>query len=381
MREKTGNIKKSIMIFLILGVIFCIVYLRFASYKMSEDCIRIIDLSYKEGFISAGLIGTLYRGLNLIIPVELFDYERIYIFSKHMLMAYYVMAAFLVVTIYCKNRKLFKNNPSMVCLFVVFIAGMFGCMDSIGSFDMYQMIVVLFIMILLFLKKAEWLIVPAVLVGMMIHPSFIFKGFLIVASIMVYRWKIQKKDKFKILLICSLIVAGIVFIASEGSLFICILNDRALLAERVIREASSILPEWEYRGTNYLNLLIFLLFFSPYLLIGRDFFKRFYKKDIENVKVYRLLQLGALFILPEFILKIGYGFLIYSVIMYYVLLIMFMLSEEDKSVTECAEEEKEVITGIIPIPEVLVLYPLLLMPFYRISIMRGFDIISRLIGA
>lgn len=381
MKEKTFDFKKVLLIVAVLGVIFCLVFLRFASYNISEDSLRILELSYKDGFISAGLIGTIYRGLNLVVPVELFDYEVIYVISKHILILYYVLVASFVVVIYGKRRELFEKNPALICLFVIFTAGMFGCADTLGSYDMYQMIVVLIISILLFLQKAEWLTIPAVLVGILIHPSFLFKGFIIVAALMIYKWKIHSENKYKSLLITSLVASVTSFIASEASLVAKIVGNTDLLGDRVIREASAILPEWAFHGTNYINLLIFLLFFSPYLLIGRDFFKRLYKRDIENVKVYRLLQLGALFVLPEFIFKIEYGFLIYTVIMYYVLLIMYMLVQKDRAVIECIEEEKEVIKRIIPIPEVLIIYPLLLMPFIRISIMRGFDVISRLIGA
>lgn len=381
MSKSIDNMKKILIILVSLVAAFSLIYLRFASYKISEDCIRTIELSYKNGFISAGLIGTLYRVLNMIVPVELFDYEMIYFASKCMLILYYVLAGLFVMVLFVKKKSLFKNNVSLVVMFVIFAAGMFGCADTLGSYDMYEMMVLLFIAILLIAQKAEWLVIPSVIIGVLIHPSFLFKCMGIVVAIMIYRWKIKKENKYKALLIVSVVAVLIVYFASEISLAIYIFEDRQLLANKAIVCASSLIPEWNYRGNNYINLFIFLLAFSPYLLIGRDFFKRMYRNNVESKKVYRFMQLGGLIMLPEFILKVQYGFLIYFVIMYYVLLLLTFNIEEDAYIVSTAEEEKKLLKEKLFLPVVLVLYPLLLMPFMSVSIMRGFDVIARVLGA
>ena len=75
-------------------------------------------------------------------------------------------------------------------------------------------------------------------------------------------------------------------------------------------------------GNNSIDLLVLLLVASPYLLIGRHAFTDLINcvRNQENYKVYRLIQLGAVFILPEFILKIKYGYLVYEVVIYYLLI-------------------------------------------------------------
>lgn len=380
--SKIVDDKKKILIILVsLVAAFSLIYLRFASYKISEDCIRTIELSYKNGFISAGLIGTLYRVLNMIVPVELFDYEMMYFASKCMLVLYYILAGLFVMVLFVKKKSLFKNNVSLVLLFVVFIGGMFGVADTLGSYDMYEMIVLLFIAILLASKKGEWLIVPSAIIGILVHPSFLFKCMGIVVSVIIYRWKVKKENKYKTLLVITLVSVLIAYIASELSLAIYIFEDRQLLANRAIVSASSLIPEWNYRGNNYINFFIFLLAFSPYLLIGRDFFKRMYTNKIALKRVYRLMQLGGLIMLPEFVLKVQYGFLIYFVIMYYVLLLLMLNIEEDTYIISTSKEEKRLLKDKLFLPEVLVLYPLLLMPFLSISIMRGFDVIAKFLGA
>ena len=373
--------KKILIILLSLVVVFSLIYLRFASYKISEDCIRTIELSYKNGFISAGLIGTIYRVINMVVPVDMFDYEMVYFAAKCMLVLYYVLAGLFVMVLFVKKKSLFEKNKALVVLFIVYVAGMFGVGDTLGSYDMYEMIVLLFITIILTAQKAEWLIIPSAIIGVLIHPSFLFKCMGIVVAIMIYRWKVKKDNKYKALLIVSVVAVLIAYAASEISLAINIFEDRQLLANKAIVCASSLIPEWNYRGRNYINLIIFLLAYSPYLLIGRDFFKRMYAKEIESKKVYRIMQLGALIILPEFVFKVQYGFLIYFVIMYYVLLLLMLNVEEDKYVISTAEEEKELLKDKIFLPEVLVLYPLLLMPFMSVSIMRGFDVIAGVLGA
>ena len=373
--------KKILIILLSLVVVFSLIYLRFASYKISEDCIRTIEMSYKDGFISAGLIGTIYRMINMVVPVDMFDYEMVYFAAKCMLVLYYVLAGIFVMLLFVKKKSLFKNNIALVVLFIVYIAGMFGVADTLGSYDMYEMMVLLFIAILLTSRKVEWLIIPSALIGVLIHPSFLFKCMGIVVAVMIYRWKVKKENKYKPFLIILVAVVLIAYIASEISLAINVFENRQLLANKAVVCASSLIPEWNYRGRNYINLIIFLLAYSPYLLIGRDFFKRMYAKGIESKKVYRFMQLGALIILPEFILKVQYGFLIYFVIMYYVLLLLILNVEEDTYIFSTSKEEKKLLKDKLLFPEVLVLYPLLLMPFMSLSIMRGFDVIAGILGA
>ena len=175
-------------------------------------------------------------------------------------------------------------------------------------------------------------------------------------------------------------MALIIYVMSEGSLAYQILIDREKLSSIVFVEASSLIPEWNYKDDNYLSLVLFLLAFSPYLLIGRDYFKRLYLKNPNNRRVYRLMQLGALMILPEFILKVKYGFLIYFVIMYYVLLLMFLYQDNDELIITNSKEEINMLKEKIMIPEVLVIYPLLFMPFLSFSISRVFHVLSEYLG-
>lgn len=380
--EKAKNKKLMTIIILgLLGIAYCLIYLRFASYKMSEECMRTLAMSYKDGFIAAGLLGTIYRGINHYVPLDLFDYEVMYVITKHMLVIYYVLAAVCILIIYNKYEYVIKRSRAIIVLFVVFTGGMFGCLDTIGSFDMYEMIVLLCIMILLLADKAVQLTVPLVIVGILIHPAFLYKCFVLVAAVLIYRWKIKGINKYKLLFIVTFSAAVLTYVISEASLIWRVICERSLLSDPLYVFGSSLIPEWNYSGRNYIALIIFLLAYSPYLLIGRDFFKRLYEMQPERRKTYRIMQLGGLFLLPVFIFKVQYGFNIYFVIMYYVFLLIFLEAEQDKYITEALDDERSKIRQIIKVPEVLVLYPLLFMPFMSMSIMRGFDFLATIVGA
>ena len=61
--------------------------------------------------------------------------------------------------------------------------------------------------------------------------------------------------------------------------------------------------------SNFIELPIYLLFMSPYIVLGIRFMKRVIRgaEDKKSKYKYWLLIVGAVTIIPDFILKIDYG--------------------------------------------------------------------------
>jgi hypothetical protein len=397
---KTENVKNhGWKLFIIIGIIFCLNYLHFASFKLADDNLGVLFPSYKNGFLSAGLVGTIWRFVNQQTTVNLMSYEPVYTGAKHMLMLYYILTAVLIVMLYRKCKEKYRDMlTDFFCILVVLCGGMFGCADTLGSYDMYQMIVMLAAMILIVAEKGEWLLVPLMVIGMLIHPSFLLKNAPLLLLLLWYRYHKNHEKKYKGILWISGILAAVLFLVSEVSaLGIQGMYDESLqlgqllsldattydtnFAARALRECSALLPEWGYHGNNYIGLLLCLLACSPYLLLGRHFFVKANKNLGADRKLYRLLQLGGLFLLPEFLLKIKYGYFIYEVAVYYVLLFLFYITEDDAVMVPVMEEVRSEVRERWFFSEILLLYPLLYMPFLSVSISGAFDFAARLLGA
>ncbi len=394
------KIKKQAGWLLLFMFIFGLLYLRGAGYHMTDDNLVVLAASYQGGFLSAGLIGTCYGWLDRILPVDLMTYESAYAFTKGMLVVYVFLAAALFLLILHRTAEEQKKIQSDLILMALLIfGGAFGGSNTMGSFAMYQTIVFLLCMFPLFTGRALWLLIPFSALGMCVHPSFLFTHLPLIVLLTIYLDR--KKDRtfsgkagyiWKIIpVLCVLIfaVSEVSVLRSVGRLAqiesaaAMLSKDPAMFdatwAVRGLRSLSAILPEWGYHRNNYIGLLLFLLFFSPYLLIGREFFltaNGTEKKD----KVYRGLQLGALAILPEFCFKVRYGYLICEVMMYYLILLMFYLVSEDGRMVPAVEQMSEKIKKKAAMPVILLLYPILFLPFNGESIFFVFEKMARLFG-
>lgn len=395
--KRTGRIAG--MGLLLIGI-FCLLYLHGAWYRMSDENLVVLATTYREGFLSAGFVGSVYGLLNRILPYDLMTYETAYGFTKCMLGIYFLLAAGLLVMVYHKTaEEQKKKQMDLICLALILFGGMFGSGNTMGSFDMYQMIVFLLCMFPLFTNRGLWLLLPLSVVGMCIHPSFLFKNLPLILLLLTYLCKKGEpvsSKKRKGLRNGILVVCLLLFIVSEVSVILA--GDRmaeiegmaALLSQnpegfdagwmvRGLRILSAVLPEWGYHHYNYLGLLFFLIFFSPYLWIGRKFFLGVNEK-VGWDREYRLLQFGALALLPEFLFKVCYGYLIYEVIVYYLVLLMFFIVVKDQKILGEMEQMLEKIRNRMPVPILLLLYPVLFIPFNGETIFFVFEKIARMFG-
>ena len=56
-------------------------YLRYFKHVMTEYNTTLFAMSYKYGFISRGMLGTFWEGLDRLLPVNLMTYEAVYWFN------------------------------------------------------------------------------------------------------------------------------------------------------------------------------------------------------------------------------------------------------------------------------------------------------------
>ena len=80
--------------------------------------------------------------------------------------------------------------------------------------------------------------------------------------------------------------------------------------------------ELKYRLSNVIELIIFLVFFSPYIIFVGKALIRTIKKQTEHSRklIYVAVVLGPLTLLPDYIFKVDYGRWTFAVVTYFLLI-------------------------------------------------------------
>ena len=72
MEEKNRKIKEFVLVEILLGALLFLRYYEAWVHRINGT---MMAFSYKYGFISRGLIGTIYQGLDKILPVNMMTYQ------------------------------------------------------------------------------------------------------------------------------------------------------------------------------------------------------------------------------------------------------------------------------------------------------------------
>lgn len=138
--------------------------------------------------------------------------------------------------------------------------------------------------------------------------------------------------------------------------------------------------EWIWHISNYIQTPIFLILFSPYIIIGFKYLKKLIKgKSGKEKFVYLVVALGSLTAVPQMILKVDYGRYMFGFFFYYIAIVMCLIAMNDEHVVDVLEETKEEVKRVTPNGKWLIIYPLLYMPFLDVYICPLTGIIFELI--
>ena len=244
------------------------------------------------------------------------------------------------------------------------------------------MIVIALICAVLICKdRFIWMIIPLSAIGVMFHQGFVFMYFNIALALSLYQaFDKKNKRKYIIVFVASFITASALFIWFE---FLSRTNGAQILDE-VINNAEALTlnsqyhpaliahevlgidlatSEAEWHKMNLFHLGFFTILFIPYIVIFVRFFKDVFKSAVTlNDKMkYIVILLGALTILPDFILKIDYGRWIMATITYYAVVLCALSVMGDKIIVEQLDATYKRIKAK-PWSMFLLLYPIMFIP-------------------
>ena len=355
----------------------------------------ILAFSYKYGFISRGLAGTIYQWIDHILPVNMIDYAMVLRFTLIVTLAFYVL--FFAFCYQCMKRcqeEYLGRFLYLILFYAVFVVSMFAYKRNFGRLDLYLMALTVIGTMCLIAKKAEWLVVPLSMISVMYHQGYVFMFYNILLALLVYRLLSEKEKKARIyygvILLVSLIGCSALFLwfeffsHTDGVRYVdeIIANAKAMtkpfngmtyhdtLIDHEILGIDLSDVEYPYRVMNWIEIPFFIAIISPYIVLAVKLFRRILARaqgKTERLK-YGFLTIAAGTLLPLFLMKCDYARWVFALISYYCMIFLALVAMGDRIV---AEELTGIFTEIkekYPFAILLLLLPALLTPFWDVHI-------------
>jgi len=133
--------KRGLLFLAVMGFFAFICIFEFFEHGLIPQSTTVYAFSYKYGFISRGLMGTIWLVLDKILPASLMNFKAIYTFTKIMTVVWYaVLFWFYYVVLKLCHIKDERNMRYLICLLSVFTFPMFVTEENFGRLDQYLMI-------------------------------------------------------------------------------------------------------------------------------------------------------------------------------------------------------------------------------------------------
>ena len=404
MMEK--NSRRQILKFLsILAVFSAIVAIRFFDHEINPQGTTVFAFSYKYGFISRGFMGTVLQVLDTLLPWNLMCFDFIYLLSKlATLTCYFFLFAFFYVSLRRCRKEDFLRQQMLIVFLCVFAIPMFVTTENFGRLDTYLTILMLIAMISFVEERWEWLCVPLSIVGTLIHHGFVFMYLNMSLVFLFYKLicapERRRKIYYGILFALTFLLPSCLFLYFEffshvngAEIYDTVVAEAKALSASGIDYSQSLvnheilgegvfMDEWYFHKLNYAETLEFAILFLPYIILGIRFCRKLYKKACgRREKLCMLaLVLGAWTVLPEMILKVDYGRYMFSLVFYYLAVMIILLARRDTRASSVLSEIKEGVKANMLAPALLIAYPMAMMPFLDVYISNISHMFVRLFG-
>ena len=394
MKEKFLSVwkERKMTSFLITWILFLIV-LWWKFYQEEVEIINTTSLAftYEYGFISRGLMGTIFLFVDKLLPMDMMNYEGVMAFTLVTTFMYFaLLLVFFMICLMKCTKDISERTKYMILFFTMFAISMFITKYNFGRYDMYCLMLSLIAAILLIYEKAEWLVIPLSALSIMIHQGNVFYLLNIMLILLLYKafsYEGKKRQKYIVLFVGSFVVSSALFLYFE---FFSRTNG-ALHFDRITEVAKSLRfdgdihediidhevlgidladRELVYRYKNFLEFPVFCLFSSPYLVMAFCFLKNLIKKaeTIIDKWKYFFVSVGAATMIPALIMKCDFGRWVFMMMAYYFVVILALVAMRDSLVEEELHAVADRINKMGPAGLVLLIYPAFFLPFKDVVI-------------
>ena len=150
-KEREKQIKITIILLAVFAVFCCIYYFK---HSINPQDTTIFAFSYKYGFISRGLLGTVWAVVDKILPFSIMNYRAIYFFTECMTALFFVIILYFYYV--CMRQVGIEDvvHASYLTLFLsIFSFPMFLTYENFGRLDEYLVMITLLCCILIVKEK------------------------------------------------------------------------------------------------------------------------------------------------------------------------------------------------------------------------------------
>ena len=388
--------KRNNIIFGFLWAILSIgLFLTWYAYWCKTYHTSLLAISYKYGFTSRGLIGTIYQTLGPLLGVDIWTYGAAKNFYFLCTMIFYgLFAVVMVIALRRAGKDEKKIMQYLILLLTIFTVPTFACEFNFGRIDIFMLASSLIAIILLLIEKAEWLIIPISACGVMFHQGYVFMFYnivLVILFVKIIDSNKNKRRKYIVIMVLSILICSALFIwfqiiyrGGASQYFDEVLENAKLLGRNgkahtdliraEIRGIDLTEEEKIYRHCNVEEIIAWIVLMCPYIfIVGRTFVRLIAKQNKfwQRMK-YLALGIGSLTMLPDFLFKVDFGRWTYTVICYYMLVFIVMIALRDKDFIEEVHRDVNTVRGKVFTP-LLFAYPMLFVPFNDIVIAELVD--------
>lgn len=390
------NNKRNNIIFGVMWLILTIgLYLTWYANWCKTYNTSLLAISYKYGFTSRGLIGTIYQTFGNMLGIDIWTYGAAKNFYFVCTMIFYGLFAIAMVLALRKSATTDKKMVQyLIIMLTIFTVPTFACEFNFGRIDIFMLASSIIAIFLLLIEKAEWLVIPLTAFGVMFHQGYVFMFYnivLVILFVKIIDADKEKKWKYIAIMSISIVICSALFIwfqilyrGGASDYFNEVLSNAELVGKNGKAHVDLIraeilgvdLTEEEkiYRHCNAEEIIAWIVLMFPYIfMVLRTFFRLVKKqKAFWNKMKYVALAVGSLTMLPDFLFKVDFGRWTYAVLCYYMLVFIIMIALGDKDFIEEAHKTTSSITGKVFTPFILG-YPILFVPFNDIVIAELVD--------
>lgn len=356
----------------------------------------VLAFSYKYGFISRALIGTLYNGLNDILPINLLSYDAA---LTTMVVVTLIIFVILHIIAYRTLRlcppKYINVLEAAWVLFMVNVITTFSSKRNLGRLDIFMILLSVIAVYCIIRGRAIQVCILLGALGVMVHQGYVFMYYSMILVLLLYEYLTLRDKRYLYTLIISFILSSALFLYfqffshGKGDMIVGDIIDNATLIAKNGKYHKTLIQaeilgvdltesEWPMHVENFIELPFYLLLMSPYLVLMYNFCKRLFiaAKGKEQKLKYIILICGSLTILPNFILKVDYARWILAVVLYYIIVIIALVVLQDKLVCDTIDYYVDKFNHNKAAYSILYIYPVLFLPFWDVHICDALKNIS-----
>ena len=374
----------------------------------------LLAFSYKYGFISRGLVGSVYRILQHITPFDMMDYIWALRFYQGVTAVVFLVFLLLINTIIKKIREEYLSTAEALIIFYsIFFIPMFANKNNFGRVDIFLVSASIIGAYFIVKDKLVFLVPVLAALAMMVHQGYVFMYFNILLVLLFARWMDKKEARYAVNFFVTFITGSALFLyfeffsRSNGDKFVPeIVKNARLLTRRQNYHVTLIdheilglnldTPEVSFHLENAVQLPMFLIMFLPFIIllfkILRGMFAELSGKDgsaagssasrvdITQVLKYLAISAGALTLLPNFLLKVDFGRWMFALISYYCITFAALFFMDDRAPAAI----KNVFDGVLKrwrlLPAILLCYSLIFTPLLDVYLTQWTKDVSDRIG-